>query len=73
MSAKGCSPDNAAAEGFFGRLKQEFYHSRDFTGTSIDEFMASLDQYLTWYRDTRIKTEYGMSITAKRRELGLRA
>ena len=21
MSAKGCSPDNAAAEGFFGRLK----------------------------------------------------
>ena len=22
MSAKGCSPDNAAAEGFFGRLKQ---------------------------------------------------
>ena len=23
MSAKGCSPDNAAAEGFFGRLKQE--------------------------------------------------
>ena len=25
MSAKGCSPDNAAAEGFFGRLKQEFF------------------------------------------------
>ena len=23
MSAKGCSPDNAAAEGFFGRLRQE--------------------------------------------------
>ena len=21
MSAKGCSPDNAAAEGFFGRMK----------------------------------------------------
>ena len=28
MSAKGCSPDNAAAEGFFGRLKQEFFHER---------------------------------------------
>ena len=28
MSAKGCSPDNAAAEGFFGRLKQEFFHSK---------------------------------------------
>ena len=25
MSAKGCSPDNAAAEGFFGRLKNELF------------------------------------------------
>ena len=23
MSAKGCSPDNAAAEGFFGRMKTD--------------------------------------------------
>ena len=23
MGAKGCSPDNAAAEGFFGRMKVE--------------------------------------------------
>ena len=27
MSQKGCSPDNAACEGFFGRIKNEmFYH-----------------------------------------------
>ena len=32
MSAKGRSPDNAAAEGFFGRLKQEFFHKRSFKG-----------------------------------------
>lgn len=32
MSAKGCSPDNTAAEGFFGRLKQEFFHRRSFAG-----------------------------------------
>ena len=38
MSAKGCSPDNAAAEGFFGRLKQEFFHKRDFTGVMVDGF-----------------------------------
>lgn len=38
MSAKGCSPDNAAAEGFFGRLKQEFFHKRDFTGVTVDGF-----------------------------------
>lgn len=25
MSKKDCSPDNAACEGFFGRLKNEFF------------------------------------------------
>lgn len=71
MSAKGCSPDNAAAEGFFGRLKQEFFHKRGFQGVSIDEFITLLDEYMVWYRDKRIKTEYGMSIMDKRIELGL--
>ncbi|OZG51006.1 transposase [Pseudoscardovia radai] len=73
MSAKGCSPDNAAAEGFFGRLKQEFFHKRSFAGVSLREFIRRLDEYMTWYRDERIKTEFGTSITARRRELGLMA
>lgn len=71
MSAKGCSPDNAAAEGFFGRLKQEFFHKRSFAGVSMDEFIGMLDDYMVWYRDKRIKTEFGMSIMGRRRELGL--
>jgi len=71
MSAKGCSPDNAAAEGFFGRLKQEFFHKRSFQGVSIDEFITLLDEYMVWYRDKRIKLEYGMSIMDKRIQLGL--
>lgn len=68
---EGCSPDNAAAEGFFGRLKQEFFHKRSFRGVTIDEFTAMLDEYMVWYRDKRIKTEYGMSIMDKRIQLGL--
>lgn len=71
MSAKGCSPDNAAAEGFFGRLKQEFFHRRGFAGVSMDEFIGMLDDYMVWYRDKRIKTEFGMSIMDRRRRLGL--
>lgn len=71
MSAKGCSPDNAAAEGFFGRLKQEFFHKRSFKDVTIDEFAAMIDEYMVWYRGTRIKTEYGMSIMDKRIQLGL--
>ena len=59
MSAKGCSPDNAAAEGFFGRLKQEFFHKRSFAGVSMDGFINMLDDYMVWYRDKRIKTEFG--------------
>ena len=66
MSAKGCSPDNAAAEGFFGRLKQEFFHKRSFAGVSMDEFIGMLDDYMVWYRDKRIKTEFGMSIMGRR-------
>ena len=71
MSAKGCSPDNAAAEGFFGRLKQEFFHKRSFAGVTMDEFIGMLDEYMVWYRDRRIKTEFGMSIMDRRRGLGL--
>ena len=59
MSAKGCSPDNAAAEGFFGRLKQGFFHRRSFAGVSMDGFIGMLDEYMVWYRDRRIKTESG--------------
>lgn len=71
MSAKGCSPDNAAAEGFFGRIKQEFFHKRSFAGVSMDGFINMLDDYMVWYRDKRIKTEFGMSIMDRRREIGL--
>jgi len=71
MSAKGCSPDNAAAEGFFGRLKQEFFHKRSFAGVTMDGFINMLDEYMVWYRDKRIKTEFGMSIMDRRRRLGL--
>ena len=71
MSAKGCSPDNAAAEGFFGRLKQEFFHKRSFAGVSMGGFIDMLDGYMVWHRDKRIKTEFGMSIMERRRGLGL--
>ena len=47
MSAKGCSPDNAAAEGFFGRLKNEFFYGRDWRGVGYEEFRERLSTYLT--------------------------
>lgn len=49
MSAKGCSLDNAACEGFFSRLKNEFFHHYGWSGVTPEEFMERLDAYLRYY------------------------
>ena len=72
MSKKGCSPDNAACEGFFGRIKNEMFYHRSWAGVSIEEFIAILDDYLQWYNEKRIKMSLGaMSPLEYRRNLGL--
>lgn len=74
MSKKGCSPDNAACEGFHGRLKNEFFYNRDWRGVMIESFVAQLDEYLHWYSEDRIKISLnGMSPMNYRRSLGLAA
>jgi putative transposase len=74
MSRKACSPDNAACEGFFGRLKNEWFYSRGWLSTSIEEFVAALDAYIRWYNDARIKISLGSrSPVEHRRELGIAA
>lgn len=59
MSRKGCSPDNAACEGFFGRLKNEMYYGWDWSGVTLDGFMQQVDGYIRWYNDRRIKLSLG--------------
>lgn len=59
MSKKGCSPDNAACEGFFGRLKNGMFYGRSWMGVSIDAFIGELDAYLRWYNEKRIKLSLG--------------
>ena len=72
MSRKGCSPDNARAEGFFGRLKIEFFYERDWSGVTLEEFTDMLDAYLRWYRDVRLKSDLGYKSPMQyRRDLGL--
>lgn len=74
MSAKGCSPDNAGAEGFFGRLKNELFYGRDWRGVGYEEFRERLAAYLTHYNETRIKKSLDwMSPVQYRRSLGLAA
>ena len=74
MSGKGCSPGNSRCEGFFRRLKVEFFYRRDWNGVAIEEFMEMLDAYLMWYRDVRIKSDLDYrSPMQYRRDLGLAA
>ena len=72
MSKKGCSHDNSACEGFFGRLKNEMFYHKSWTDVSIDEFISILDAYIHWYNEDRVKISLGgMSPIEYRRSLGL--
>lgn len=74
MSKKGCSPDNSACEGFFGRVKNEMFYGISWQDVSIDEFIGILDEYMYWYCEKRIKVSLGgMSPLQYRRSLGLAA
>jgi transposase InsO family protein/transposase-like protein len=71
MSRKGYAPDNAACEGFFGRLKNEMFYFRSWIGVGIEEFINILHEYLIWYNEKRIKLSLGgMSPLEYRRSLG---
>ncbi len=74
MSRKGCSPDNAACEGFFGRLKTELFYPGDWKTTTIEQFIEVVDSYIRWYNEKRIKISLGsLSPIEYRESLGLTA
>lgn len=74
MSRKGCSPDNSACEGFFGRLKNELFYPRNWQTTTIEQFIQIVDSYIHWYNKKRIKISLGsLSPLEYRESLGLTA
>lgn len=74
MSKKGCSPDNSACEGFFGRLKNEMFYKRSWRNVTIESFIQQVDEYIHWYNEERIKISLGtMSPVEYRLSLGLAA
>ena len=79
MSRKGHSPDNAACEGFFGRLKNEFFYGRDWAGVTFEQFAEALDDWMRRYSSARLKLfeEDGRkvydTIDNRRRRLGYAA
>lgn len=72
MSKKDCSPDNSAWEGFFGRMKNEFYYGKIWTKVSKNDFIVLIDDYIHRYNEKRIKVSLGyMSPIEYRESLGI--
>lgn len=59
MPRKVCSPDNAACDGFFGRLKTEWFYPGDRQSTTVEQFTQALDYYIRRYNEKRIKMSLG--------------
>lgn len=53
MSRIGNSGDNAACEGFFGRMKTEMFY--DIKWDNIEQLENAIDRYMDFYNNTRIK------------------
>ena len=70
-SKKGCSPDNAACEGFFGRIKNEMFYGRSWQVT-IDR--SSMNRQLFRWAQRRTCQDISRSSPkAYRQSIGLTA
>ena len=58
---KGCTPDNAACEVFFGRLKNEMFYPYSWNNMSLKQFVDILDDYIHWYALKQIKLSLATS------------
>lgn len=76
LSRKSHSPDNAACEGLFGRMKVEMFRGRDWSGATWDDLLAEVARYIGWYNSGRLKLFPGEgydTIDGRRARLGLAA
>jgi len=56
---KGRSPDDAAAEGFFGRMKTEPVYPGHWEERTRDGVLVPIDDCIRWYDHERIKRPLG--------------
>jgi len=61
MSRKGNCLDNSVMENFFGRLKMEMFYGNEYKFKNYRHFKLSLEKYIYFYNNIRIKTKYKTS------------
>ena len=57
--AKGCSPDDDAAEGFFGRMRTESVYPGRWEERTCDEVLVPVDDCIRRHDHERIKRSLG--------------
>lgn len=72
--AKGRSPDDAAAEGFFGRMRTESVHPEHWEERTRSEALVPVDDCIRWHDHERIRRPLGwMSPVRYRQSQGMAA
>ena len=61
MSRKANCLDNSPTENFFGRMKTEMWYGHEHEYNSVEELLAAIDEYITYYNSTRIASKLKMS------------
>lgn len=67
MSRKGNCLDNSPMENFFGILKQEIYYGNTFK--SFKELKTTIEKYIKYYNEDRIKSKLGYLSPVEYRKL----
>ncbi len=67
MSRKGNCLDNSPMENFFGILKQEIYYGNTFK--SFDDLKNTIEEYIKYYNEDRIKAKLGYLSPVEYRKL----
>jgi transposase InsO family protein len=74
MIASRLAPTERPRYGFFGRMKTEMFYPRDWQGINLEQFIQSVDVYIRWYNEKRIKVSLGsLSPIQYRKSLGFTA
>lgn len=72
--AEGRSPDDAAAEGFLGRMKTESVHPEHWEERTRSEALVPVDDCIRWHDHERIRRPLGwMSPVRYRQSQGMAA
>ena len=71
MSRPGTSPDNARMEGFFGTLKNTWFHGRDWSGWTAPELAAEVGSWVMAYNEGRRKESLEWKTPAEYRRRAL--